>query len=167
MKNTKYKSYILPAVLISSTLFFSGVSGVSAFGGNGAGDGQGFKMQNPEARHEQMVNLTQDERDALRSERQGQREQRMGERFAQLEEAGFNTADLKNQEEALDSATDEMHNYMMTESENYDKTTLEGREEFRSDTADVRNSFREKVAGFRDQIRSVLEQYGLSLGRNR
>jgi len=167
MKNTKYKSYILPAVLISSTLFFSGVANVSAFGENGFGARDGSKIQDPEVRHEQMVNLTQEERDALRLERQSQREQRMGENFTQLENAGYDTSGLKTQNKALSEAREEMHNSMLKESENYDKTTLEGREDFRSATADLRTTFREKVSNFRDQVRSTLEQYGLSLGRGK
>lgn len=161
MKNIKYRNYILPSLVITTALLMSG-SQVLAFDGQGSGFGRGMGFKDQEARHEKMSNLTKEERDALRSERQAQREQRLNEKFSQLENAGVDTSSLKTQEAALDTAREEMHNYMVNESENFDKTTLEGRQEFRDATSGVRSSFREKMTAFKDQMKSVFEQYGLS-----
>lgn len=170
MKNTKYKTYILPAVLISSALFFAAPASVDAFGGFGRGDKNGdgtrMKMDGTGERHAEMSNMTEEERAAFHEERKAEKEARFESKLQELESAGADVSGLREQKAQVDISHDEFHDYINSNKENYDLSTDEGRQEFKEATSETRDSFRAVVKSFRESFKSMLEQYGLFVGTN-
>lgn len=169
MKNEKIKSYLLPSVLISSALFFVAPTSVDAFDGHGLREGHGprMEMDGRGEHHEEMSEMNTEEREAFHEERKAEKNARFESKLEELEAAGADTSELRSTKDQVDSAHDEFHDYMTSKRANYDLDTEEGRQAFRDETSEVRSSFKAVKNSFRETMRSVLEKYGLFVGRHK